>query len=61
MVDALLCLDTPESRIPRDQELADRYLRVASNLATIMSELDDLEMSDTTRLWAISPIALARR
>lgn len=37
--------ERPESRVPRDQELADRYLRVASNLATIMSELDDLEMS----------------
>ncbi|MBS1955148.1 MAG: DUF695 domain-containing protein [Cyanobacteria bacterium SZAS-4] len=37
--------ERPELRIPRDQELADRYLRVASNLATIMSELNDPDMS----------------
>ncbi len=48
--------ERPESRIPRDQELADRYFRLASNLATIMSELDEPDMS--TRWSKISNAAI---
>lgn len=51
--------ERPESRIPRDEELANRYFRVASNLATIMSELGDHDMSER---WAkISNASIADR
>ncbi len=35
----------PETRIPRDRELADRYFRLASDLAIICLKLDEAEMS----------------
>lgn len=38
--------ERPEFRIPRDQELADRYFRLASQLATICSSLNENDMSE---------------
>lgn len=51
----------PETRIPRDQELADRYFRLAFQLTTICSKLGEDGMSERWSKISSSGLALSDR